>query len=138
MSDSDFSTGHLSNNRDWRFPVPLTGRPERKKIYDWNRRCWIICTCILLGVREIPNSVPYAQRPGNEAASDHAPAAPKTRAGTRRRAMLDFLGANKTATTAEVANALGIPSEHASAMLSKDPLVKRMAGKGGVQHWALV
>lgn len=70
MSDNDFSTGHLSNNRDWRFPVPLTGRPERKKIYDWNRRCWIICTCILLGVREIPNSVPYAQRPGNEAASD--------------------------------------------------------------------
>lgn len=134
----DISTGALSGGRDWRFPVPFTGRPERKRIYDWNRRCWIECTCILLGVREIPNSVPYAQRPGNEAPSAHAPAAPQTRAGTRRRAMLDFLGANKTATTAEVAKALGLPSEQASAMLSKDPLVKRVAGKRGAQQWALV
>ena len=137
MSD-ELAIGHLSNGRDWRFPVPFTGRPERKRIYDWNRREWIVCTCILLGVRETPNSVPYAQRPGNEAPSAHAPTAPKTRAGTRRQAMLDFLGANKTATTAEVAKALGLPSEQASAMLAKDPLVKRVAGKGGVQRWALV
>lgn len=83
--------------RDWRTPLPMTGKPVTKTFYDWERRCYITRTCILLGAREDAPGTPYAQRPGNDAPSAYAdghampPRQPQTKLGTQRQRLLDFL-----------------------------------------------
>lgn len=131
------------HDKDWKTPLPLTGKPETKTIYCWTRRCYITRTCILLGVRELPASVPYARRPGNGAPSPYArvdtPEEPKTPTYLRDK-MLTYLRTNGPSTAQQVAAALGIGVDHAGALLARNqsvrPTVERPV-RGKPQVWEL-
>ncbi len=131
------------HNRDWKTPIPLTGKPVTKTYYDWTRRRWVTSTCILLGAREIPASVPYAKRAGNDAPSPYArkdePEITVTPTMLRDQ-LIDYLRNHGPSTTQQVANALGIDVNHAVALLGRNPFVRPSVGnlvRGNPKRWEL-
>lgn len=57
MSDVD----QLAGKRDYRTPLPMTGKPYVKTYYDWTHYRWRTEVCILLGARETPPGTPYRE-----------------------------------------------------------------------------
>lgn len=147
---SEFSD--LAGKRDYRTSMPMTGKPYKKTYWDWQRHCWRTDICILLGARETPPSVPYAERhgrgrtdkldksypsqPSQPPKRDKAPPPPKPKAGPAPGSLRDrirrHLRTHGPATTAEVIAAVRWPNQRSvAAAINIDPLIIQVNGKAG-------
>lgn len=141
-----------SDRRDWRTPVPLTGKPVVKTYFDWTHYRWRTEVCILLGVRETAPGVPMADRPEHAGKSTHVPnrerkdLTPQGARGVSRQGLTTgeiqpetmrwyihaFLRENDLATSKAIYAALPTwQPASIRAALHNDPLVQRVGGTSG-------
>lgn len=144
MSEFDDLTGR----RDYRTPLPMTGKPYTKTYYDWVHRRWRTEVCILLGARETPPGVPYGETPegrGRGQAPDRerkdlSPQGQRQvpvrrgslRSDSLRSRIRQVLREKGQATTAEIRAALpDADARTISASLGADSTVIQVAGRRG-------
>ncbi|HMR01734.1 MAG TPA: hypothetical protein PKA43_00020 [Candidatus Competibacter phosphatis] len=151
---SDFE--HLTGKRDFSTPMPMTGKPYVKTYYDWTHYCWRTDVCILLGAREEAPGVPWGERlenrgKGREPDRERKDLSPQGRRqaanqrsnrwGMQRDAIRRLLRERGQATTVEVAEALGMSVDQASAILNADtqamPQLKKTS-RNNPQVWVLL
>lgn len=154
MSEFDDLTGR----RDYRTPLPMTGKPYTKTYYDWIHRRWRTEVCILLGARETPPGVPYGETPegrgrGRAPSRERKDLSPQgqrqvtSERGSLRSRIRQVLREKGRATTAEIRAALpDADGRSISASIGADRTVIQVAGRRGTGRaapgesavWALV
>lgn len=146
----------LTGRRDWSTPLPMTGKPAVKTYYDWARHEWRTDVCILLGAREEAPGVPWGERienhgKGREPDRPRKDLSPQGRQqaanqrsnrwGMQRDAIRRLLRDRGQATTVEVAQALDMSVDQASAILNADPLAMpqlKKPSRNNPQVWVLL
>lgn len=146
----------LTGRKDWTTPLPMTGKPAVKTYYDWARHEWRTEVCVLLGAREEAPGVPWSERienrgKGREPDRERKDLSPQGRRqaanqrsnrwGMQRDAIRRLLRERGQATTVEVAEALGMTVDQASAVLNADPLAMpqlKKPSRNNPQVWVLL
>lgn len=80
----------LAGRKDWKTPLPWTGKPYLKTYYDWTHYIWRTEVCILIGAREEAPGRPWADRVENRGKGrkpdlDRRDLSPQGQRGSKRR-----------------------------------------------------